>query len=142
MLDKWSKSVVHVYFDVMNSAREFADENGKIWILPRDSFVPVSKQVLWRLLEFDADARTGYIATVQAEVIIEAVMDGGIPPLHECDEEDAWRYRRELHEVAGHIDEYGNRILTSQLWKSMVLTNDNSQFRKNYTRIDDDDLPF
>ena len=142
LLDKWSESAVHVYFDVMDSVREHGDEYGKLWILARDTHVPVEKRVLWRLLEFDATARTGYIAPVQAKVIIEAVMDGNYPPLHKCEEKDAWQYRMELREVAGHIDAHGNRIPTFQLQKSKPLTNDHKQFDRSYTLIDDADLPF
>ena len=79
--------------------------------------IPVEKRILWRLLEFDALNRRGYIAPVQSEAIIEAVKKGDLPPFHECQEEDAWRFRRELHEVAGHIDEDGNKIPDSKLKK-------------------------
>ena len=65
----------------MNSAKEYEDEDGKLWLLPRETTVPVEKRVLWRLLEFDAANRMGYIAPVQAEVVIEAVMNGDFPPI-------------------------------------------------------------
>ena len=140
LLEKWSKSGVHVYFDVMNSATEHEGDDGKLWLLPRETIVPVQKRVLWRLLEFDATDKTGYIAPVPAEAVIEAVMDGNVPPLHECDEEDAWRYRRECREVAGHIDEQGNKIPTG---KSMSnLSNDRKSPEWPNVPIDDDDLPF
>ena len=141
LLDRWSKSPVHVYFDVMNSAKEYEDEDGKLWLLPREMTVPVEKRVLWRLLEFDAANRMGYIAPVQAEVVIEAVMNGDFPPLHECEEEDTWRYRRELREVAGHIDEHGKKIPTARLRKSNLQIDDNRS-ESSYVPIDDDDLPF
>ena len=141
LLDRWSKSPVHVYFDVMNSAKEYEDEDGKLWLLPRETTVPVEKRVLWRLLEFDAANRMGYIAPVQAEVVIEAVMNGDFPPLHECEEEDTWRYRRELREVAGHIDEHGKKIPTARLRKSNLQIDDNRS-ESSYVPIDDDDLPF
>ena len=116
-------------------------KNGKLWLLPRETVVPVEKRVLWRLLEFNAAERTGYIAPVQAEVVIEAVMNGEFPPLHECKEEDAWRYRRELREVARHIDEHGNKIPTAESRKSN-LSNDHKRSERSCTSIDDDDLPF
>ena len=74
LLDKWSRSAVHVYFDVEKSVGKF--EDGKWWI-PRGTVDPVGKRVLLRLLEFNAADRTGYIAPVQAEAVIEAVMTGG-----------------------------------------------------------------
>ena len=139
LLEKWSNSGVHVYFDVMNSATEHEGDDGKLWFLPPETIVPVEKRVLWRLLEFDAVDKTGYLAPVQAEAVIEAVMDGNIPPLHECEEEDAWRYRRELREVAGHIDEQGNKI---PIAKSRAnLSNDLKLPEQSSVPIDDD-LPF
>ena len=100
LLEHWSKSSVHVYFDVMNSATEHEGDDGKLWVLAtRNVIVPVEKRILWRLLEFDPVDKTGYIAPVQAEAVIEAVMDGNVPPLHECEEEDAWRYRREVSRI-------------------------------------------
>ena len=140
LLEKWSKSGVHVYFDVMNRAVEHKADDGKLWVLPLETIVPVEKRVLWRLLEFNAIDRTGYIAPVQAEAIIEAVMDGNFPPLRECEEEEACQYRREFCEVAGHIDDQGNRIPT---WKSRSnLPNDRKSTERSNTPIDDDDLPF
>ena len=141
LLDKWSNSPVHVYLDVMNSANEHGDEDGKLWFLPRETIVPVEKRVLWRLLEFDAADRTGYIAPVQAEAVIEAVMNGDFPPLHECKEEDAWRYRRELREVAGHIDNHGNKI-PSAISRRSNFPIDHTRSERSHTPIDDDDLPF
>ena len=140
LLDNWSKSQVHVYFDVMNSANEY-QEDDKLWLLPHETTVPVEKRVLWRLLEFDDVNRTGYIAPVQAEAVIEAVMNGDFPPLQKCEEEDAWRYRKEPHEVAGHIDEYGNKIPTAKPRKSNFQIYD-KRSETSYTPIDDDDLPF
>ena len=140
LLEKWSKSGVHVYFDVMNSAIEHEDDDGKLCYLPRESIVPVEKRVLWRLLDFDATDRTGYVAPVQAEAVIEAVMNGDFPSLHECEEEDAWRHRREFREVAGHIDEQGKRIPTGKSRSS--LSNDHKRSEWSYVPIDDDDLPF
>ena len=141
LLEKWSESMVHVYFDVMNSAREYEDEDGKLWFLPQDAIVPVEKRVLWRLLVYDTVDKNGLIAPVQAEAVIEAVMSGDYPPLHECKKEDAWRYRRELREVSGHIDKRGNRIRSTILRKSdsgiVRQQSDRSRFP-----IDDDDLPF
>ena len=125
LMEKWSNSGVHVYFDVMNSAREYVGNDGKTWFLPPETVLPVEERVLWRLLEYDAACSRGFIAPVQAEVVIEAVMDGKFPPLYECEEKEAWRYRRGLREVAGHIDEQGNKVPTQ---KSSALT--------------DDDLPF
>ena len=141
LLDNWSKSQVHVYFDAMNSAKEYEDKDGKLWFLPHETTVPVEGRVLWRLLEFDIANRVGYIAPVQAEAVIEAVVNGDFPPLHECEEEDAWRYRRELREVAGHIDENGKKIPTAKPRKSNLQVDD-KRFGSSYTPIDDDDLPF
>ncbi len=141
LMEKWSKSSVQVYFDVLNSTKEHEDENGNFWILPLENTVPVEQRVLWRLLEFDIDDRVGYIAPVRAEAVIEAVMNGDAPPLHVCEEENAWRYRREFREVAGHIDEHGNKIPTTGFSRS------NSgivqqQSERSITSINDDDLPF
>ena len=141
LLEKWSKSSVQVYFDVMNSAIEHEDEDGKLWYPPRETTVPVEKRVLWKLLEFEAANSMGYIAPVQAESVVEAVMNGDFPTLHECEEEDAWRFRRELREVAGHIDEHGNKIPTARLGKSNSQI-DHKRSETSYTPVDDDDTPF
>lgn len=140
LLEKWSKSGVHVYFDVMNSARDYEEDEGKLWFLPCATITPVEKRVLWRLLEFDATDKTGLIAPVQAEAVIEAVMNGEFPPLHECEEDEAWRYRREFREVAGHVDEKGNRIPSGALGAN--LSDDNRRGERPYTPVDDSDLPF
>ena len=141
LLEKWSKSPVHVYFDVMNSGREHVDQDGKLWFLPPETIVLVEKRVLWRLLEFDASERLGYIAPVQAEAVVEAVMNGDSPPLHECKEEGAWRYRRELLEVAGDIDEHDNKV-SSPSSRSSHLPIDHKRSKRQHAAIDDDDLPF
>ena len=140
LLEKWSQSSVHVYFDVMNSAVEYDDDDGKLWFLPRETVIPVEKRVLWRLLEFDAGDKMGYIAPVQAQVVIESVMKGKFPPLHECEDEEAWRYRRELREVAGHIGEQGRRIAAGSLRRDS--SNDQKRFERSYAPVDDSDLPF
>ncbi len=140
LLEKWSKSGVHVYFDVMNSATEHEDDDGKLWLRPRETMVPVAKRVLWRLLEFDVTDKRGYITPVKAEAVIEAVMNGGCPPLHECEEEDAWRFRRELREVAGHIDEKGDRISIEK--SRLSLTNVRKSYQRSDAPLGDDDLPF
>lgn len=141
LLDKWSTSRVQVYFDAMNSAKEYEDEDGKLWFLPREATVPVEKRVLWRLLEFDVATKTGYLAPVQAQAVIDAVMNGDFPPLHECEEEDAWRYRRKLREVAGHIDEQGNSIPAAVSRRSNVGI-DKMHSESPFVPIGDDDLPF
>ena len=140
LMEKWSNSRVHVCFDVMNSAIEHENDDGKLWFLPRETIVSAQKRFLWRLLNFDVNDKIGYIAPVQAEAVIEAVMDGICPPLHECKEEDTWRYRRELREVAGHIDEQGNRMQSGKSWSS--LSHDRKSPERSSTPIDDDDLPF
>ena len=139
LLEKWSNSEVHVYFDVMNSATKYDDDDGKLWFLPPETVVPVEQRVLWRLLEFDAVDKTGYLAPVQAEAVIEAVMDGNIPPLHKCEEEDAWRYRRELRELGGRIDELGNKIPTT---KSRSNLSSYSKPPEQPSTAIDDDVPF
>lgn len=139
LLEKWSNAGVHVYFDVMNSATEYDDDDGKLWFLPPETVVSVEQRVLWRLLEFDAVDKTGYLAPVQAEAVIEAVMDGIIPPLHECEEEEAWRYRRKLHELGGRIDELGNKVSTTRSRSN--LSNERKPPEQSSTAIDDD-VPF
>ena len=141
LLERWAKSRVHVYFDVMNSANEHKDKDGRLWYLPRDTVIPAEERVLWRLLEFDTSDRRGLIAPVQAKAVIEAVMNGDFPPLHKCREEDAWRYRRELREVAGHIDRFGNKTQLAISRRSTTRI-DHKQSEQACTPIDDDDLPF
>ena len=34
LLEKWSNAGVHVYFDVMNSATKYDDDDGRLWLLP------------------------------------------------------------------------------------------------------------
>lgn len=140
LLEKWSKSGVHVYFDVMNSATEHEGDDGKLWSLPSKTIVPVEKRVLWRLLEFNVTETKGYIAPVQAGAVVEAVMKGKCPPLHECKEEDAWRYRRELRELAGHIDEQGIRIPRGK--SRSIPSNDRKFSDRSHIPIDDSELPF
>ena len=130
-----------MYFDVLNSASEVGDEDGKLWISPPGTIIPVAKRVLWGLLEFDAATRRGYVVPVRADAVVEAVMNGDLPPLHECEEEDAWLFRRELREVAGHIDEYGNKVLAAK-WRKSKLQVEQRRTQTTYTPIDDDDLPF
>lgn len=141
LLDKWSESQTHVYFDVTDSVKFHKDQDGKLWRLPYETVVPVENRVLWRLLEFDVAERTGYIAPVQAQVIIEAVMNGDFPPLHECEEEDAWRYRRELREHAGRIDIHGNKI-PAGISRTSTLPYERKYPERSHPIIDDDDLPF
>ena len=69
LLDKWSESRTHVYFDVTDSVKLHEDQDGKLWRLPYETVVPVEDRVLWRLLEFDVADRTGYIAPVQAHYL-------------------------------------------------------------------------
>ena len=139
LLEKWSNSGVHVYFDTKNSVR-YEVRDGRMWFLPRETKTPVEEQVLWRLLEFDATDKTGFIAPVQAKVVIEAVMGGEFPPLHKCEEADAWRYRREFREVAGHVDENGKRMPSGAL--GAKLPSDKKRSERLYTPVDDSDLPF
>lgn len=140
LLEKWSKSGVHVYFDVMNSASEYEDDDGKLWFLPPETIVPVAKRILWRLLEFDAVEKRGYIAPVRAETVFEAVMNGDSPPLHECEEEDAWRFQMELREVAGYIDEKGDKI--PRVVSRPNLENVRKSHERSDAPLDDADLPF
>lgn len=140
LLEKWSGSGVHVYFDTMNSAINYEEHDGKLWFLPRETTISVEERVLWRLLEFDAHDKTGLIAPVQSQAIIEAVMDGECPPLHVCQEDDAWRFRRELLEVAGHVDDKGNRIGSGALGADLPV--DRKRGERSYTPVDDSDLPF
>ena len=140
LLEKWSNSGTHVYFDVMNSATEYDGDDGKLWFLPPETAVPVEERVLWRLLEYDATDRTGYIAPVQARMAIEAVMSGEFPPLHECEEDDAWRYRREFREVAGCIDEKSNKTPAGKARSSFPSVKQREE-RPN-SLVDDSDLPF
>lgn len=140
LLEKWSRSEVHVYFDVMNSAKEVEAADGKLWYLRHEKPVPVRDRVLWRLLEYDASDRTGYLAPVEADAVIEAVMNGDLPSMHECEEKDAWRYRREMREVAGQIDEQGNRIPCGKLRSGLSRNHKRPDW--SYAPVDDDDLPF
>ena len=140
LLDKWSESHVHVYFDTLNSATEVDDEDGRLWFLPSSTIVPVQQRVLWRLFDFDVENRKGLLAPVKAEAIIEAVMDGEIPPLHECDEDEAELYRRSMREVAGQIDDNGTKIPLTLFGSGSSA----AQFQPDnaHTLLDDDDIPF
>lgn len=140
-MEKWSMSSAHVYFDVMNNAMEHEDEEGKLWLLPHDTVIPVENRVLWRLLEFDAADGTGYIAPIQADAVIEAVMNGELPPLHECEEEDAWQFRRDFRDVAGYVDEQGNKVSSAEPKRSN-LQMEQERSERPYTPIDEDNLPF
>ena len=107
LLEKWEKSSPYVYFDIMDRLEEYAD--GKLWIFPKNTTVPIEQRTLWRLLKFDATEKAGIIAPVRAKTVIEAAMKGCFPLLHKCEEKDAMKYRKKLGILAGYVDEHGNR---------------------------------
>ena len=141
LLDKWSTSSVPVYFDITVHHTHHDDEEDALWLLPSDMDVPLQHRVLWRLLDFDVHARVGHIAPVQANLIIEAAIDGTFPPpLQECKEDDAWRFRRDLRRLAGHIDQDGVKI-PAMSYKPTSSAEADRPIRPNVP-IDDDNLPF
>ena len=54
---------------------------------------------MWRLVQFDPDTDLGFIAPVRSDWLVQAVRNGSPPPIVRCEEEDAWRYRRQMREV-------------------------------------------
>lgn len=98
-----------MFFDTTIYASEI-DVDGRLWLHRSNVAVPVQTRKLWRLYEYDVGSRQGLIAPIKSQMVIEAVMNGEDPPLCECDDEDAWKFRRSTRAVVGHIDEHGNRI--------------------------------
>ena len=139
LLEKWSESTVPVYFDTLNYATE-VDYDGRQWFLPSSAVVPVEKRVLWRLLDFDAGNRTGFIAPMKSATVIEAVIEGKFPPLHKCNEDEAWRFRGDMSELVGHIDEHGTKVPSVPSGFELPATH--PQPDNSHPLIDHDDLPF
>ena len=140
LLEKWSESGVPVFFDTSSSTSEIDVDIGRLW-LPRSNLsVPVQERVLWRLYEYDVESRQGLIAPINSEILIAAVMNGDYPPFCVCEEEDAWLFRRRMIELAGQIDESGNRI--PFLHSSRGTPPVQSPRGSSQAVVDDADLPF
>lgn len=139
LLEKWSESGVPVFFDRSNyaSAIEF---DGRLWWHRSNVVVPVQARVLWRLYAYTVESRQGLIAPIKSQMVIEAVMNGEDPPLCECDDEDAWKFRRSTRAVVGHIDEHGNKIPFFHFRFSTPPVQ--AERVSSQPLIDDADLPF
>ncbi len=140
LLERWANSTVHVYFDAMNSAACHEGDDGKMWFFPRETPVPVQDRILWRLLEFDAFSKRGLIAPVQAQVVVEAVMNGEAPPLHRCEEQEAWRFRREFRTLADQVDECSNNVSAGS--SRSGAESDDTSSGPSTAPVADEDLPF
>ena len=81
MLTRWSEARKPVFFDLQ----------------PLET--PLEEHILWRLLVFNPDDGRGLIALVRMDWLVQAVLDGNSVPLAQCEEEDAWRFRREMVQV-------------------------------------------
>ena len=89
LLKRWSVARKPVYFDT------------RIWSkFAPDVKIPSSSHVLWRLLEFDFNDNRGFIAPVASDMVVNSALEGDPAPLMQCEEHDAWRFRRELVEVS------------------------------------------
>lgn len=88
LLKRWSEARKPVYFDTQlrNS-------------LTGHVMTPSREHLLWRLFLFDPGAGLGLIAPVRSDWLVQAVLNGDSMPLMRCEEEDAWRYRREMRKV-------------------------------------------
>ena len=67
-------------------------------------------------------------------------MNGDYPPFCVCDEEDAWLFRRSGAELAGLIDEHGNRIPFP--YSILGTPPVQSPRGSSQAQVDDEDLPF
>lgn len=138
-MERWSESGVPVFFDTLNYASAI-EVDGRLWWHRSNVAVPVQTRKLWRLYEYDVGSRQGLIAPIKSQMVIEAVMNGEDPPLCECDDEDAWKFRRSTRAVVGHIDEHGNKI---PFFQSRFSTPPVQVDRVSFQAlIDDADLPF
>lgn len=88
LLKRWSETRKPVFFDTLFPSP-----------LTGHVMTPSQEHVLWRLVQFDPDTNLGFIAPVRSDWLIQAILNGDPLPVMRCDEEDAWRYRRQLHEV-------------------------------------------
>ena len=91
LLKRWSWARKPVYFDGDSHIPRKLTPGLKI---------PSSKHTLWRLFDFNVNDNLGFIAPVPSDWIAKAALNGGPLPLMQCEEKDAWRYRRELKEVS------------------------------------------
>ena len=142
ILERWSESTVPVYFDLHDARLEFFDHrDDKLWFLAEKEDIPVRKRTLWRLMKFDKVNRFGLLAPVAAEAVIDAVMEGEMPPLSVCDENEAWKFRREMKEVGGRIDRFGNKTPIG-VPKSLGSHGRVDRYAQTPNEINDEDLPF
>ena len=88
LLKRWSETRTPVFFDTLLRTS-----------LTVHVTTPSREHVLWRLDQFDPDTGLGFIAPVRSDLLVQAVLNGDSPPLVRCEEEDAWRYRRQMREV-------------------------------------------
>ena len=67
--------------------------------LTRHMQTPSRKHLFWRLFEFDPEDGLGFIAPVRSDWLVQTVLDGDPVPSARCEEDLAWRYRRQFREV-------------------------------------------
>ncbi len=111
LVKRWSSADRPVYFD--NTQNVYHDNvTDTLWVLPPERRIPIFERTVWRVLDIDSLKNEGMIAPIPAQWVVEAAMNGTPVPLARCDEKDAWRYRRNMVEVDGSLD---NERLQAQL---------------------------
>ena len=88
LIDRWALADKPVYFDIHDQKETVVYQEK-----------PDEQHVLWRLFHFNLETKLGFIAPIASTWLLEAASNGNPTPLMQCEEEDAWRYRRELVEV-------------------------------------------
>ena len=127
LLDKWSNSVSTqaVYFDTTTNATIYDERDQLVWFLENPNFL--KQKTFYRLLDFDAEERTGSIAPISADVLVDSLLKGRPLPMFKCKETDAHKYQRKMREIGGSIDDQGNKknIFNNQITSNNGLPNEN-----------------
>ena len=132
LLKRWWSAQRPVYFD--NTLPVLYDKDlNQLLPLPSETSIPVSDRVIWRMLEYHSEENTGRIAPVPAAWLIKAAMNGRRVPLPKCGEENAWRYRMEMAELATGGGDFGDSLEDGEK---------ESQVAPKRQIVGDDDLPF
>ena len=130
LVKRWSEARKPVFFDTLFRSKytegiELGSDN----------------HALWRLLEFDTKTNRGVIAPVRADWVIEAALNGGDMPLMGCEEQDLWRYRREMVQVdsIGATSRHSSESMRRDTIGSSPGPNEQQQFSLRLSEPTEDD---